>query len=94
VVRLVRLAVDASAQSRGVGQALLRHVFVLALKMAEGYGCIGIVVDAKPGAVEFYSRFGFEPLDAVAGQMGSRPAPRPMFLPLEHITVCLARRRR
>jgi GNAT superfamily N-acetyltransferase len=90
VLRLARLAVHAKAQNRKLGSALLRHVFLLALKMSEEFGCIGIVVDAKPAAVEFYARFGFAPLDAREGELESRPKPTPMFLPLELIAAALA----
>jgi predicted N-acetyltransferase YhbS len=94
VLRLARLAVDASAQSRGVGKALLRHVLLLALRMSEEYGCVGVVVDAKPEAVTFYSRFGFAPLEAVEGTVPSRPEPVPMLLPLELIAAALVRPRK
>jgi len=50
--------------------------------MSEEYGCVGVVVDAKPDAVKFYTRFGFSPLEVVEGQKESRPQPAPMFLPL------------
>ena len=55
--------------------------------MSEEYGCVGVVVDAKPGAVEFYTRFGFSPLEVVEGQKESRPQPMPMFLPLDLIIL-------
>ncbi len=94
VLRLARLAVHEVARSRGLGKALLRHVFLLALKMSEDYGCAGVVVDAKPGALEFYARFGFSPLAVTEGRMESRPAPTPMFLPRDLIAAALARRAR
>src|SRR5262245_10079014 len=83
VLRLARLAVGEAEQGQGVGGALLRHVFQLALKLAAEYGCVGIVVDAKPGALDFYTRFGFSPLEAAEGRLETRPQPTPMFLPLE-----------
>ena len=89
VLRLARLAVAEEAQGRGVGQALLRQVFLLAAKMAIEYGCLGIVVDAKPGASDFYSKFGFSPLELVEGGLESRPAPLPMFLPIDLVTESL-----
>jgi predicted N-acetyltransferase YhbS len=92
VLRLARLAVDSTVQNRGVGKALLRHVSLLAVKMSEEYGCAGIVVDAKPGASEFYGRFGFSPLEVAEGQLESRPVPVVMFLPLELIRSALERR--
>jgi GNAT superfamily N-acetyltransferase len=82
VLRLARLAVDEHAQGRGVAQTLLRAVFALAHKMATDVGCLGVVVDAKPEAVGFYQKLGFNPLEATAGQLGDRPQPLPMFLEL------------
>jgi len=90
VLRLARLAVAASAQGLGVGSALLRHVFLLALKMSEEIGCVGVVVDAKPSAVEFYARAGFSPLEMSEGEIESRPRPAAMFLPLELIAAAVA----
>lgn len=89
VLRLARLAVEATAQNRRVGSALLRHVFLLALRMSEEYGCVGIIVDAKADAVEFYARVGFSPLDVSEGELESRPKPTPMFLPLELIAAAI-----
>lgn len=80
VLRLARLAVDSKAQGRGVGLTLLKAVFVLARAMASDFGCIGVVVDAKPKAVAFYERYGFTALDVVQGHLGDRPEPTPMFL--------------
>ena len=85
VLRLARLAVDGSAHRRGVGNLLLRAVFQIAHEIAESVGCLGVVVDAKPDAVRFYERYGFEPLDVVEGALTSRPEPLPMFLPLVSI---------
>jgi GNAT superfamily N-acetyltransferase len=82
VLRLARLAVDRRAQGQGVAHALLRAVFVMARKMADEMGCLGVVVDAKPAAVEFYRRLGFITLEAIAGGLGERPEPLPMFLEL------------
>jgi GNAT superfamily N-acetyltransferase len=85
VLRLARLAVDRSAQGRGVGKVLLRAVFQIAHEMAESIGCVGVVVDAKPDAARFYERYRFEPLDVLEGGLNSRPKPLPMFLPLGSI---------
>ena len=80
VLRLARLAVHQSAQGRGLGLQLLRFVLQLAAKMADDYGCVGVVVDAKPDAGDFYAKYGFVPIDAVEGSSDARPAPIPMFL--------------
>ncbi len=82
VLRLARLAVDDRVQGRGVGVTLLKAVFVLARKMANEYGCAGVVVDAKPEAIDFYRRYGFLEFPILSGQLGDRPEPRPMFLEL------------
>lgn len=87
VLRLARLAVDERAQGRGVGLLLLRAVFVLAQQLAADFGCVGVVVDAKPEAVAFYGRYGFEEFAVVAGELGDRPAPTTMFLELGAIPL-------
>jgi GNAT superfamily N-acetyltransferase len=55
-LRVARLAVAQSAQGQGIGKQLLRAAFQLAHEMAERVGCVGVVVDAKANAVEFYER--------------------------------------
>jgi predicted N-acetyltransferase YhbS len=90
VLRLARLAVDSTAQDRGVGKALLRHCFLLAVEMSERFGCVGMVVDAKPSAVDFYARFGFSSIEVLGGRMESRPEPRPMFLPLDLLVAAVS----
>jgi GNAT superfamily N-acetyltransferase len=79
VLRLGRMAVDRQHQGAGIGANLVRHVFGLAAQMSEDLGCIGVVVDAKPEAVDFYLRLGFEALTGPAPETG---APTPMFHPL------------
>jgi predicted N-acetyltransferase YhbS len=85
VLRVARLAVDFAFQGSGVGRQLLRFVLGLALRMQADHGCIGVVVDAKPGAVPFYGSFGFVPIDAREGLSEARPAPVPMFLSAREI---------
>lgn len=92
VLRLARLAVDSGLQGQGVGRQLLRVVFDLALGQAEKVGCVGVVVDAKPGAAEYYRRYGFFDLEVLAGGSEARPAPTAMFLPLVEIRAARAAR--
>lgn len=92
VLRLARLAVDRPVQGQGLGVRLLRFVLQLARRMAGDYGCVGVVVDAKPGAVEFYARYGFVPVEAVLGASEARPQPRPMFLAMRAIKAASERR--
>jgi GNAT superfamily N-acetyltransferase len=82
VLRLARLAVEKSAQGRGVGRVLLKAVFVLARELSRDYGCVGVVVDAKPDAIPFYQRYGFIAFPASSGHLGDRPEPQTMFLEL------------
>lgn len=84
-LRLARLAVDERAHGKGVGTMLLRAVLILARQLADDIGCVGVVVDAKPEAVAFYARLGFLELEMVAGELGDRPQPLPMFLELGRI---------
>lgn len=82
ILRVARLAVDEAARGRGLGDALLRFCIELAEQMMEEFGCVGLVVDAKPDAVAFYRRYGFLILDVVEGATEQKPEPTPMFLPL------------
>ncbi len=81
-LRIARLAVDSRAQGKGVGAELLKHALMLGKRMAESVGCVGVVVDAKPEAVAFYARYGFEAAITLVGGLGDRPQPTTMFLPL------------
>jgi len=85
VLRLARLAVGERAKGTGVGTLLLRSVLMLAKRMADDFGCVGVLVDAKPEAVAFYEKLGFVMLETVAGQLGDRPQPAPMFLELGRV---------
>jgi GNAT superfamily N-acetyltransferase len=51
ILRLARLAVDRNAQGKRVGERLMRTVFSIAIELREKLGCVGVVVDAKPGAL-------------------------------------------
>lgn len=85
VLGLARLAVDRSAQAMGLGRQLLRFVLMLAAKMADEVGCAGVVVDAKPGALDFYARYGFTQFEPLEGQSEARPQTTAMWLPIKAI---------
>ncbi len=89
ILRLARLAVDRTAQGKGVGEHLMRTVFSVAIELREKLGCVGVVVDAKPGAENYYSRYGFVELEVVEGALEERPTPKPMFLPLSAVAQAL-----
>ncbi|HTV27135.1 MAG TPA: GNAT family N-acetyltransferase, partial [Xanthobacteraceae bacterium] len=84
-LRLARLAVDRNAQGKGVGEHLMRTVFSVAIELREKLGCVGVVVDAKQGAENYYSRYGFVELEVIEGAVEERPSPKPMFLPLSAV---------
>lgn len=89
VLRMARLATDQSARGRGLGVQLLRFVLQLALRMAHEFGCVGVLVDAKPDAIAFYAKYGFLAVEAVEGQSATRPQPTPMFLSIRAIERAL-----
>jgi predicted N-acetyltransferase YhbS len=87
VLRIARLAVDERFQGHGIGRLLLRSMLVLALEMRDRVGCTGVVVDAKPDAVTYYSSLGFTPIGLISGALGDRPEPVAMFLPIGQISA-------
>ena len=87
ILRIARLAVDARYQGHGIGRLLLRAMLELALEMRDRAGCIGVVVDAKPDAVAFYSTLGFKAIELVSGTLGDRPEPVAMLLAIQQIEV-------
>ncbi len=89
ILRVARLAVDERFQGHGIGRLLLRAMLELALEMRDRVGCTGVVVDAKPGAADFYSELGFKVIDLVSGALGDRPEPIAMFLPIRQIAAAV-----
>lgn len=85
ILRIARLAVDQAFQGRGIGKLLLKSMLGLALQQRDRSGCVGIVVDAKPQAIAFYAQLGFASLETISGELGTRPEPQPMFLPIQLI---------
>jgi len=63
-VLIGRMAVDEKAREQGqkVGSRLLIHALKQALIAADTIGVLCVIVDAKPEAVGFYTRFGFQTL--------------------------------
>ena len=73
VFRLGRLATALSYQGKGVGEFMLFDAIDRAIRISAEVGGIGLVVNAKHSAVEFYQNYGFE-------QMADHP--QNLFLPL------------
>lgn len=68
------------------GKALVRHTLRLALVQRDQAGCVGVVTDAKPGAVAFYQGLGFAALDGV-GEGTLHGDATPMFLGIAAIAA-------
>ena len=75
VFRLGRLATAKSHERQGIGEYMLFDAIDRVTRIAKDVGGIGLVVNAKPSAVSFYNRYGFE-------QMADHPLN--FFLPLYH----------
>ena len=56
ILRLARMGVSTMLQKQGVGRLLLKTVFNLAIDKA---GCMAVIVDAKPNALSYYTKYGF-----------------------------------
>ena len=79
------MGVARDRQKQGLGSLLLRYVFVRAVEMAVKFGCVGVLVDAKPESVDYTRKFGFEAQDPLQGQPRAVPEPVPMFLDIATI---------
>ncbi|MHB8921503.1 MAG: GNAT family N-acetyltransferase [Halothiobacillus sp.] len=73
VFRLGRLATAKIHQGSGIGAFMLFDAIDRVTRIAKEVGGIGLVVNAKPSAVDFYKRYGFE-------QMADHP--QNLFLPI------------
>ena len=73
VFRLGRLATAKRHQGKGIGEHMLFDAIDRVTRIAQELGGIGLVVNAKQSAVEFYKRYGFELL---------ADHPHNLFLPL------------
>ncbi len=63
IARLGRLAVDVTAQGKGMGEDLLMHALHRCIALSDEIGMLAVVVDAKhEKAKQFYLRYGFEEL--------------------------------
>ncbi len=63
IARLGRLAVDVTAQGKGMGEDLLMHALRRCVALSNEFGMLAVVVDAKHDkARQFYLRYSFEEL--------------------------------
>ena len=89
ILRIARLGVDKKYQKRGVGKILLKKMLYLALELEKLAGCIGVFVDAKDSAIDFYKKYGFEILPVQSGELPTKPTPKVMYLSLKTIKKAL-----
>lgn len=62
-VRIGRLAIDLSAQGKGLGEFLLMDALSRAVRVSEEIAVFAVIVDAKDSqAKDFYLKYGFIPL--------------------------------
>jgi len=94
VLRVARLGVDRRYQRKGIGKRLLLHAIQLAEEMADRIGCSGLLVDAKPEAVEFYAGYGFQRIVVEEGKLpsGEDGATTEMFLHMDTVHAMRAGR--
>ena len=59
-VKIGRLAVATKHQNRGFGRTIMRYIAGKALNIGAGVGCRLLIVQAKPDAMDFYSKCGFD----------------------------------
>ena len=72
IFRLGRLATSLNHRGKGIGEFMLFDAIDRAARISDEVGGIGLVVNAKHSAVDFYQRYGFE-------QMADHP--QNLFLP-------------
>lgn len=78
-VRLVMLGADKAYKGKNLGLRLLKHALIKTRESALTLGCRGLYLDADPGAVAFYTKYGFIALEKPLSAGDSTP----MFLFLE-----------
>ncbi len=71
--RLGRLAVSVQHKGQRIGESLLFDAIDRIIRISKDVGGVGIVVNAKPSAIDFYKQYGFE-------QMADHPLN--LFLPI------------
>ena len=89
ILHISRLGVDVKYQNQGLGKELILASFRLALEQKEKFGCVGVVVDAKVDAIEFYKNLGFVELEVTRGLSRTYPLPVPMFMVIQTIEKAL-----
>ncbi len=82
VLLIARAAVDKKFQNMGFGKLLLKFALESAIDLSEKLGCVGIVVDSKPEAIDFYKKFGFQEIKTVTTNYTTK-----LFLPIKAVMM-------
>lgn len=59
-LKIGRLAVAEEHQNKGFGRIIMKYIVGKAVSVGAGMGCRLLVVQAKPEAKDFYTKFGFD----------------------------------
>lgn len=59
-LKIGRLAVATVHQNKGFGRVIMRYIVGKGLSMGAGVGCRFLIVQAKPEAIDFYKKCGFD----------------------------------
>jgi GNAT superfamily N-acetyltransferase len=89
ILRIARLGVDEKFQSQGIGKLLLQKMFYLAMEIEELVGCVGIFVDAKEDAINFYKKYAFEIAPVLNGELEVKPTQTLMYLSMNTLYKAL-----
>ena len=89
ILRIARLGVDKMYQDRGIGKMLLKKMLYLSLELEKLARCLGVFVDAKDSAVDFYKKYGFEIVPVKNGELPTKPTLKLMYLSLKNIKRAL-----
>ena len=86
LILLARLAVDHRFSGRGLGHALISEALRISMRVSDEVGCRCIITDAYRDRVNWYSRYGFVPIDGAAAT-----GPQRMFLDVRTLRAALLR---
>ena len=82
-IKIGRLATALTWQNKGVGRFVVAYIARLALESGARSGVRLLILESKPGSVDFYEKCGFELTYEVARERGRTN--RTMFLDLQSI---------
>jgi GNAT superfamily N-acetyltransferase len=86
LILLARLAVDHRFSGRGLGHALISEALRISMRVSDEVGCRCIITDAYRDRVNWYSRYGFVPIEGAA-----ESGPQRMFLDVRTVRAALRR---